>query len=99
MTLPRRVVRLLDPPELTPRQLAQRRYQKSLKGKAAARRHQRKRRQDAAFRAAEVLRVRAWEAANPVQRRVYKRTWDRMRKLRLEQPHRQGGVITSKSED
>jgi hypothetical protein len=64
MNLPRRIVRLLDPPE----------------GRAAARRHQRKRRQDAAFRAAEVLRVRAWEAANPVRRRVYKRTWDQARK-------------------
>jgi hypothetical protein len=80
MNLPRRIVRLLDPPELTPRQLAQRRYQQSPKGRAAARRHQRKRRQDAAFRAAEVLRVRAWEAANPVRRRVYKRTWDQARK-------------------
>jgi hypothetical protein len=27
-----------------------------------------------------VLRVRAWEAANPVRRRVYKRTWDQARK-------------------
>jgi hypothetical protein len=85
----RRVVRLLDPPELTPRQLAQRRYQKSPKGRAAARRHQRKRRQDAAFRAAETARVMAYERANRHVRRVYKRIWQQ---ARARQESRQGGV-------
>ncbi len=72
----RRLVLLLsDPVELTPRQLAQRRYQRSLKGRIAGRRYQRKKRQDAAFRAAETARVNKWNMANRLRRRVYKRTW------------------------
>lgn len=77
----RRIVKLLDVTELTPRQLAQKRYQQSPKGKAANRRHQRKKRLDPAFRAAEAARVAAWNRANALTRRVYKRTWQRMNKL------------------
>lgn len=77
----RRIVKLLDVTELTPRQLAQKRYQQSPKGKAANRRHQRKRRQDPAFRAAEAARVAKWNKANALQRRVYKRVWQRMNKI------------------
>lgn len=76
-----RIVRLLDVTELTPRQLAQKRYQQSHKGKAAGRRYQRKKRLDPAFRAAEAARVSAWQKANPTARRVYKRIWQRMNKL------------------
>lgn len=78
----RRIVRLLDPPELTPRQLAQKRYQRSAKGKAAARRHYAKKRQDAAYVAANRARVRAWNHANKALRRVYKRTWDTAQRRR-----------------
>lgn len=75
-----RLVRLLDPPELTPRQLAQHRYNTSAKGKAAQARHRAKKCHDAAWRAAEVARVMEWDRANALQRRVYKRTWARMTK-------------------
>lgn len=70
-----RIVRLLDPPELTPRQLAQRRYQASAKGKAAVARQRAKQALRAEWRAAEVRRVVRWEQANRITRRVYKRTW------------------------
>lgn len=70
-----RIVRLLDPPELTPRQLAQRRYQQSAKGKAASARWIAKKRLDAAYRAANVIRAAEWAKKNPMRRRVYKRVW------------------------
>jgi hypothetical protein len=82
-----RVVRLLDPPEPTPRQLAQRKYQKSLKGRQAARRAQRKKREDAAFRAAEVARVVEWQRRNALHRRVYKRVWYRTTQRVRSIPH------------
>lgn len=76
-----RIVHLLDPPELTPRQLAQKRYQQSAKGKAAAARGWQKRRQNASYRAQARERALAWQKANPMKRRVYKRTWQRMTKV------------------
>jgi hypothetical protein len=76
----RRIVQLLDPVELTPRQLAQRRYQQSHKGKAAGRRYYAKKRQEPAYRAAACERVRKYDALNRPMRRVYKRTWNRARK-------------------
>ena len=78
----KRTIHLLDAPELTPRQIAQRKYQKSLKGRQANRRYQRKRRQDAAFRAAEVAKVAEWAKANRERLRVYKRVYGRMWRLR-----------------
>lgn len=87
----RRIVRLLDPPELTPRQLAQRKYRASLKGKAASRRYQRKRRQDAAYRAQESARVLAWDRANRATRRVYKRVWQATRKREQQEFARDSG--------
>ena len=80
----RRVVLLLSAPELTPRQLAQRKYQKSVKGRAASRRYQRKRLKEPAYAAANRERVNAWNKANRATRRVYKRIWQRTNKQR---PH------------
>lgn len=78
----RRIVRLLDdPPALTPRQLAQRRYQQSPAGRAAAKRWRDKKAADAAWRAANVIRATEWQKAHPMQRRVYKRVWQRMNKI------------------
>lgn len=76
----RRLVLLLsDPVQLTPRLLAQKRYASSTKGKAAHARYKAKKRQDAAWRAAEVARARRWRAANMDQRRAWKRIYQRMR--------------------
>jgi hypothetical protein len=75
-----RIVRLLDVTELTPRQLAQKRYGASAKGRAALARYRDKKRQDAAWRAAESARVKAWDAAHRLTRRVYKRTWQKTAK-------------------
>lgn len=75
-----RIVRLLDPPELTPRQLAQRKYQQSAKGKAALARYREKVRHEPAYKARTIARVRAWEQANRIRRLVYKRVWDRTAK-------------------
>lgn len=73
-----RIVRLLDDPvELTARQLAQRKYQASAKGKAALARYRAKKAQDPAWKAAEVARVTVWGKANVMTRRVYKRVWER----------------------
>lgn len=72
----RRIVRLLDDPvELTPRQLAQRKYWNSPKGKAAHARYLEKKRQDPAWRAGEAARAKAWKAKNAQRARVYKRVW------------------------
>jgi hypothetical protein len=60
---------------LTPRQLAQKRYQQSAKGKAALARHRAKKAQDAAWRAAQVERAVRWDAANPERRRALRQAW------------------------
>lgn len=78
-----RIVQLLDRKPLTRQQLAQRKYRATAKGKAAMARYRQKRALDAAWRTAEAERVRAWEEANPVRRRVYKRIWRRMKMLRV----------------
>lgn len=75
-----RIVRLLDVTELTPRQLAQKRYGASAKGKAAHARFREKRRQDPAWMAAQSARVKAWDAAHRLTRRVYKRVWQQTAK-------------------
>lgn len=83
----RRVVRLLDRKPLTRQQLAQRKYRATPKGKAAMKRYRQKRALDAAWKKSETERVRAWEQANPVRRRVYKRIWLRMKVLRVRRSH------------
>jgi hypothetical protein len=71
-----RIVRLLDDPVvLTPRQLAQKRYQESAKGKAAAMRYYEKKRQDPAYKARARARAKRWAQDNPARKRVYQRVW------------------------
>jgi hypothetical protein len=72
----KRVIRLLDDPvELTPRQLAQKKYWESAKGKAAHARYLAKMRLDPAWRAREAARAKAWKERNALRARVYKRIW------------------------
>ena len=78
----RRVIRLLDPPELTPRQLQCQRYQASPAGKAAKARYRAKKKLDAEFRKKEVERVNAWRKANITRFRVYNRTWAQVKARR-----------------
>ena len=78
----RRVIRLLDPPELTPRQLQCQRYQASPAGKAAKARYRAKKKLDAEFRKKEVERVNAWRRANLTRLRVYQRTWAQVKARR-----------------
>lgn len=69
----RRVIRLLEP--LTSRQRAQRKYQKSAKGRAAAARYREKVGKTEKYRAAGRARAAASWRANPVQKRVYQRVY------------------------
>lgn len=70
----RRIVRLLkDPPELTPRQLAQRKYRASAKGKAAQARSLAVQRAKPTHAAKVYARVKRWRRANAVHYRVYNR--------------------------
>jgi len=72
----KRVVRLLAAPELlTSRQRAQRKYRQSGKGKAALARYVEKKKQDAAWRAAQVARAMRWARTNRTRKRVYHRVW------------------------
>ena len=68
----RRVVRLLaEPPELTSRQLAQRKYRASAKGKAAAARALAVQRAKPEFATKVYARVKRWRHAHPMRYRVY----------------------------
>lgn len=80
-----RVVRLLDPPEMSEKQIAQRQYRATAKGKAAMARYRAKKAKDAAWRANEVERVKRWRLANLMRRRAYNRVWQRtMKRLSAE---------------
>lgn len=79
-----RIVRLLDPPELTWRQRAQRKYRQSAKGEAAHARSRAKRLALVEVREQEAAYKRLWVERNRVQLRVYNRTWQRTsRRLKL----------------
>lgn len=78
----RRLVLFLDPPELTPRQLAQKKYRESEKGRAARARTLAKQRAQADYRDKKAVRRKAWRARNAVLVRVYMRTY--MRRWRRE---------------
>lgn len=80
----RRVVRLLaDPPALTPRQIAQRKYRASAKGRAAAARSRAVQREKPGQVAKDYARVKRWRRANALHYRVYNRVY-RARKRRTE---------------
>jgi hypothetical protein len=80
----KRVILLLDPPvvRLTARQLANRKYKASEKGRAAMRRAKAKQLAKAEERAKKTARNRAWRQRNPMLYRVYNRTY--MRRWRRE---------------
>lgn len=70
----RRIVRLLDPKaEPTPRQLAQRKYRASAKGRAAAARSLAVKRARPDHGRKEYARVKRWRHANRMHYRVYNR--------------------------
>lgn len=69
----RRIVRLLDRTPLTPRQIAQRKYRASAKGKAADARSKVKERLKPGYQAKVYVRVKRWRHANALQYRVYNR--------------------------
>lgn len=73
----RTILLLADPVPLTRRQRAQKKYQQSAKGKAALARYLAKVRDNPERKAKVIVRVNAWAMAHPIQRRVYKRTWQR----------------------
>lgn len=77
----RRIVRLLaEPPKLTRRQLAQRKYKQSAKGRAASARAKAKQRLKPDHPAKEYARVKAWRVTNAVHYRVYNRVYRRRRR-------------------
>lgn len=74
-----RLVSLLAPRiELTGRQLAQRKYRRSAKGKAARRISYLNRRASPTKRIQDCEWGARWTRANPIKRRVYNRTWMRV---------------------
>lgn len=80
----RRVIRLLDdPPVLTPKQLAQKKWRQGPKGRAATAREIAKRKADASEKAKKRARADAWEARNALHVRAYHRIY--MRRWRREQ--------------
>jgi hypothetical protein len=82
----KRIVRLLGPKrELTPRQIAQRRYQQSAKGKAAQERYRAKVAPLPEFKAKKVRYSVEYQRRNITTVRVYKRIWWRMKKRRTQQ--------------
>lgn len=73
----RRVIRLLNSVELTPRQMAQRRYRRKAKGRAANQRAFAKWLAKPENRAHNIARVRKWAQENQARCRVYKRIYKR----------------------
>jgi hypothetical protein len=77
----RRIIRLLaEPPALTGRQIAQRKYRQTEKGRAAHARGKAKARLKEGFKEKEFARYSAWKAAHPVEVRVYNRIYLRRRR-------------------
>ena len=72
-----RLVSLLKRNVLTPRQLAQKKYRATAKGKAACARAREKAKQKPGYVEANRTRVRQWSNENRAIRRVYERIWRR----------------------
>jgi NADP-dependent 3-hydroxy acid dehydrogenase YdfG len=88
---PARVNRISDvePKPLTARQLAQKKYRESAKGRAAASRHNEKRKRDPKWRARNVARVVAWRATHRDHVNVLRRVQRRRLKIDREMNSRE----------
>lgn len=96
MTVARRVVRLVDvagvekPKLLTARQLAQKKYKASERGRAAQARAKAKQMAKPEWKAKKREWSKAWRERNPVVSKVYARTY--MRRWRRERQQGQGAA-------